>query len=173
MDGTLEQIGDHWRLRFTRRLPHPCEKVWRALTEPEHLEAWFPTTIEGERAAGAALRFSFRQGEGPPFTGEITTYEPPKALEFRWGENDTLRFELEPDGDGTILTLIDTFQQVGKAARDAAGWTVCLDVLGYHLNGEKPPWDAAARWRPVHSQYVKRFGPEASTIGPPEAMISR
>ena len=30
--------------------------------------------------------------------------------------------------------------EVGKAARDAAGWHACLDILGHHLAGEKPPW---------------------------------
>jgi len=48
-EGRLEQAGDRWQLHFTRRLPHPPEKVWRALTEPEHLKEWFPNDIEGER----------------------------------------------------------------------------------------------------------------------------
>ena len=48
MYGELEQRSDgRWRLRFTRALAHPPEKVWRAITEPEHLAQWFPTTIEG------------------------------------------------------------------------------------------------------------------------------
>ena len=37
--GTLEDLGGRWRLRFTRELAHPQEKVWRAITEPEHLQA--------------------------------------------------------------------------------------------------------------------------------------
>ena len=51
--GTLERAGDHSVLRYRRRLSHPPDKVWRALTEDEHLTAWFPTTVEGRRAAGA------------------------------------------------------------------------------------------------------------------------
>ena len=40
--GRLEQLEDgRWRLRFTRTLEHPPEKVWRAITEPEHLAHWF------------------------------------------------------------------------------------------------------------------------------------
>ncbi|MGH8944855.1 MAG: SRPBCC family protein [Acidimicrobiia bacterium] len=165
--GRLEQIDDRWQLRFTRRLPHPLEKVWRALTEPEHLAAWFPTTIEGERAAGAALRFAFHEGEAPPLDGEMLTYEPPRVLEFRW-DDDTLRFELQPDGDGTVLTLLNTFDELGRASRDAAGWHECLDLLGYHLTGEHPPWAPGQKWGEVHPDYVEQFGPEASTIGPPE-----
>ena len=165
-DGTLEHVEDRWQLRFTRRLPHPPDKVWRALTEPEHLAAWFPTEIHGERAAGAPLRFVFRSDKAPPFEGEMLTYDPPRTLEFRWGP-DVLRFDLEPDGDGTVLTLVDRLEAQGKAARDAAGWHSCLDVLEHHLRGEQPPWPADERWADVHPSYVERFGPEAATIGPP------
>jgi uncharacterized protein YndB with AHSA1/START domain len=35
--GRLESDGAGWRLRFTRSFAHPAEKVWRAITEPEHL----------------------------------------------------------------------------------------------------------------------------------------
>jgi uncharacterized protein YndB with AHSA1/START domain len=166
-DGQLEQRDGRWRLRFTRRLAHPPEKVWRALTEPEHLAAWFPTTIEGERAAGAPLRFAFPNGEAPPIDGEMLAWDPPSLLELRWGGGETLRFELRRDGDGCVLTFMDTFDEVGKAARDAAGWHACLDVLAHHLEGDAPPWTPGQRWQEVHSGYVDRFGPEAATIGPP------
>jgi uncharacterized protein YndB with AHSA1/START domain len=168
--GTLEKIDGRWQLRFTRRLPHPPEKVWRALTEAEHLAAWFPTTIDGERRAGALLHFEFRDGEGPGVDGEMITCEPPTVLEFRWSD-ETLRFELRPDGatrDRTVLTFLDTFDELGKAARDAAGWHACLDLLAHRLAGETPPWPAEQRWGEVHSTYVELFGPEAATLGPPE-----
>ncbi len=167
MEGQLAQSGAVWQLRFVRRLPHPPEKVWRALTKPEHLAAWYPTDIEGERRAGAPLRFVFRSGKGPTIDGEMITWEPPSVLEFRWGDDETLRFELRREGGGTELTFLNTFDQVGKAARDAAGWHACLDVLGYHLDGERAPWDPTERWAQVHESYVERFGPEAATIGPP------
>ncbi len=62
MDGDLEQAGDQWKLRFTRELPHPAEKVWRAVTGHGHLEAWFPQRIIGEWAVGAPLTFEARGG---------------------------------------------------------------------------------------------------------------
>jgi uncharacterized protein YndB with AHSA1/START domain len=72
MYGDLEQQADgRWQLRFTRTLAHPVEKVWRAITEPEHLEHWFPSTIEGERTAGAPLRFSFPGDSVDPIDGEM------------------------------------------------------------------------------------------------------
>ena len=103
-------------------------KVWRALTEPEHLKKWFPSDIEGERAAGAKLRFVFREGEGPTMDGEMLAFDPPSLMEMRWGD-EILRFELRPEGDGSVLEFTNIFDELGKAARDAAGWHACLDLL--------------------------------------------
>jgi uncharacterized protein YndB with AHSA1/START domain len=172
-DGQLEQEDAGWRLRFARRLPHPPEKVWRALTEPEHLSVWFPTDIDGERTTGAALRFRFRDGEGPTIDGQMLTYDPPRTLELRWGDEETLRFELQSVAGGTLLTFVNRFGQVGKAARDAAGWHACLDRLAAHLGGQKPQWSPGERWSQVHDLYVERFGPEASTIVPPASGSDR
>ncbi|MBJ7600380.1 MAG: ATPase [Candidatus Nephthysia bennettiae] len=172
-DGQLEQSDGRWCLRFVRKLAHAPETVWSALTEPEHLSAWFPTDIEGERKSGASLRFRFRGGEGPTVDGEMIAYEPPRLLELRWGDEETLRFELEPDDHGTMLTFVDSFDQLGKAARDAAGWHASLDVLALHLDGRPAPWSPAERWSQVHDSYVERFGPEASTIGPPAGAVEQ
>jgi hypothetical protein len=93
-------------------------------------------------------------------------FEPPKVMEILWG-TDTLRIELQPDGDATVLTLVDTFAELGKAARDAAGWHECLDRLVAELDGTAPPKPGAV-WKVVNPVYQERLGPEASTMGPPE-----
>ena len=176
-EGTLDRADGRWRLRFVRVLRHPPEKVWRALTQEQHLAAWFPTTIEGEMRPGAPLRFRFRGTDLPPTTGELIEYEPPRVLEFTWGfsEEDVdrperTRFELAPEGDGCRLTFSTTYDKVGKSARDAAGWHGCFDALEEHLAGEPPSADAAGRWEPLNRLYTERFGPETATIGPPESM---
>ncbi|HEX4126380.1 MAG TPA: hypothetical protein VHX67_02235 [Acidimicrobiales bacterium] len=100
--------------------------------------------------------------------GEMLAFVPPSLLELRWAD-DVLRFELEPepDGPGCVLRLQVTFPEHGKAARDAAGWHVCLERLMAHCSGTPPQWEPSARWQDVHRAYVVSFGPEASTIGPP------
>ncbi|MDQ1424459.1 MAG: hypothetical protein QOD72_1957, partial [Acidimicrobiaceae bacterium] len=98
--GTLEQKGDRWSLTFTRRLPHPPEKVWRAVTEPAHMAVWFPDEVVGERKAGAPLRFVASSGDG--FDGEMLVFDPPSVMEILWGV-DRLRIEVQPDGTGTVL----------------------------------------------------------------------
>jgi uncharacterized protein YndB with AHSA1/START domain len=165
--GTLERDGELCVLRYRRVLRQPPETVWRALTVDAHLAGWFPTTIEGERSPGAPLRFSFRGGEAPPFGGEMLVVDAPSVLELRWGD-DTLRFELAPEGPGTVLTLTVSFPEYGKAARDAAGWHVCLEQLSYVAADEEVPFTPSDHWRVVHPDYVARLGPEASVLGPPD-----
>ena len=164
--GVLERGDGEVRLRFVRWLPHPPGKVWRALTEPEHLAAWFPTTIEGELTAGSKLRFSFSGIQAPPFDGTMLAFDPPALMELIWGD-ERLRFVLTPDGAGTMLTFTASFAELGRAARDAAGWHVCLDLLGYELGDAKAPWTQDDQWHAVHTAYVARFGPEAAIVGPP------
>lgn len=167
MYGTTEHLDDgRWRLRFVRTLSHPVERVWRAITDSEHLAQWFPCTIEGERAAGATLRFVFPHAAIEPIEGQMLVYEPTSVLEFRWG-TDILRFELRDAGAGTELTLLDTLEERGKAARDAAGWHVCLDGLATYLRGNTNAREELSAWGDVHAHYVESLGPEAATIGPP------
>jgi uncharacterized protein YndB with AHSA1/START domain len=167
MIGDLEKSGSRWQLRFRRELRHPVANVWKALTEPDELRKWFPDQVSVEEwKVGARMEFKAANAGIPPFDGEVLAYEPPSVLEFRWG-TDTIRFELARHGSGSVLTLIDTIDERGKAARDGAGWHVCLDALQSALDGTTPgPMSDA--WQEIHHDYVKKFGPEASTIGPPE-----
>src|SRR6516164_4091418 len=144
--GKLESIGGRWQLRFTRELAHPQDKVWRAITEPEHLRAWFPQD----------------------FGGEVLAYQPQSLVEFRWG-TDVIRLELAGRPGGCTLTLLDTFDELGKAARDAAGWHECLDRLTDDLDAGRLSFTPGQRWSEVHPRYVEAFGPEAATLGPPAA----
>ena len=150
-------------LRFERRLAHPIEKVWRAVSEPSELAHWFPCSVEAdELRVGAALRFVFpEEVGGMTMDGEVTALEPPRLLAFTWGE-DELRFELEPHGDGgTLLRFSDVIAEQDKAARDAAGWDVCLARLDQRLAGEtaEPP-----EWRPFYEEYERLGFPTGAPI---------
>ena len=124
-------------LQYVRRLAHAPEKVWRALTEGEHLVHWFPADIVGERRPGARLELPFwpaqveRYGITDPVThGELLTWDPPRVFELTW-VTDRLRWELEPDDEGTVLTfttwLGDTSPE--SVANAGAGYHVCLAQL--------------------------------------------
>jgi uncharacterized protein YndB with AHSA1/START domain len=160
-NGILESAGARWRLRFTRRLRHSPRTVWRAIVEPQQRDVWFPQRIEGELRLGAPLKFVSPYGD---FEGEVLAFEPERLIEFSWG-TDTIRLEVSAEGDGSVLTLLDTFDEHGKAARDAAGWHTCLDALERELDAASTPKE---EWQALNARYVAEFGPDASTIGPPE-----
>jgi uncharacterized protein YndB with AHSA1/START domain len=164
VNGTLRTEDGRYVLRFERHLAHPAAKVWTALTDRAELAHWFPTDIEADLRPGGKMRFVFRDGEGPTLDGEVLEYDPPHVLAYRW-DADVFRWELRPDGTGCLLVMTQTMNELGRAARDGAGWHVCLDALEARLDGSDPP--PADRWKQVHPGYVSRFGPEAATIGPP------
>jgi uncharacterized protein YndB with AHSA1/START domain len=156
-DGELIELDDDLvGVRFERRLGHPPERVWRAITDPQELAAWFPDTIEGEFGPGAEVRFPKFERMGLPAMGKVTEFDPPRLLAYTWGQS-TLRFKLEPDGDGCRLIFMDTLPRA-DSAKNAAGWEVCLDGLETSLAGGKPAEANPDRWSELHEHYAERFG---------------
>ena len=161
MEGTLQEIEGQYVLRFERRLTHPPEKIWRAMTEASELAHWFPSEIHGAREQGATLRFVFPGDEGPQINGEMLVYDPPRTLEYSWG-GDILRFELQPREGNTLLVFTHTFTDESKAARDASGWEVCLDALESRLAGAEAEPFTPDRFNALFDEYAQRFGAKAS-----------
>ncbi|MGH3448361.1 MAG: SRPBCC domain-containing protein [Nocardioidaceae bacterium] len=76
---TLQTIEGKPGLRFERRLAHPPEKVWRAVTDPAQMKHWFPASVETELRAGASMRFSFGEDfdlDGEYADGQILELDP-------------------------------------------------------------------------------------------------
>ncbi|MGH8869139.1 MAG: SRPBCC family protein [Actinomycetes bacterium] len=154
MNATLRTVDGRHELRLERTLAHPPEKVWRALTERDHLSVWFPFDVDMQPEVGGGIRF-IDPGGGPDTTGEVTEYAPPSVLAFSWGDN-LLRFALEPDGSGSRLVFTHTQDDRAGTASFASGWHVCFDAMERVLD-EKPvemprPSDA------LHERYLAEFG---------------
>jgi uncharacterized protein YndB with AHSA1/START domain len=146
-------------LRMERRLKHPPEKVWKAMTEPERLADWFPGSVTLDLRAGGALTFEL-DGDGD--TGTITDLDPPRLIAYTWGA-DHLRWELYPDGEGTRLVLLHTFDDRAGAASYGAGWHTCIVALDLALDGRAgtdPGVDDIA----LHERLVTQFGLDAGTV---------
>jgi len=164
--GVLNRFGEQWTVRYRRELGHPPERVWSALTDPEELGRWFPTGVVGRWSVGDALDFPFPGSAFPTMHGTVLQVREPRVLEYVWGP-DTLLFTLEPGGPGTHLEFVVTLEELGKAARDGAGWHEALDLLETCLDGDEP-WPLGERWPELAPVYAAAFGPEAATVGPPE-----
>jgi uncharacterized protein YndB with AHSA1/START domain len=161
MNATLTYVNGEPTLRFERRLRHPPAKVWRAVTEPAEMKYWFPATVEVELAPGAPMRFTFPEdavADGD-WDGEVLEVDEEKVFMFRWNE-DVLRIELTPDGDGCLLVFSQTLSggHVGLlgAGRTAAGWDACLDQLLAQLDDTAAP--ERADWHTPMAHYIDKFG---------------
>lgn len=160
---SLITTGARPAVRLVRNLADPPEVVWRSITDRDQLRAWFPCDViveGGEWKDGAAITFEFPSDViDMTLSGEVLEVDPPRRLAFTWGE-ETLRFELTPHTGGTQLVLIDELP-AGFAARNAAGWEVCLD----RLEGKAPAQDA---WRGHFTSYKEQFEPVlGEQEGPP------
>lgn len=164
--GVLNRFGQQWTVRFHRELGQAPERVWAALTDRGELAVWFPTGVVGEWSVGAALEFPFHDGAFPAMHGTVLQFRAPRVLEYTWGP-DTLLYRLEPGGPGTRLDFVVALEELGTAARDGAGWHEALDLLETCLDGDER-WPLGQRWPELAPMYEAAFGPDASTIGPPE-----
>ena len=168
MNGTYVEVDDRPALVFERRLAHPVDAVWRAITEPDEIGAWFPNRVEIDARVGGRMRFRFPEGmDYPEMEGEVLAYDPPRSFHFTWGP-DELRFDIEPlENDQCLLRLTDFLSETEKAARDAAGWHVCLDTLDQHLSGVKtaaPGREPGTAWKSHYDRYVAQGLPSGAEI---------
>ncbi|MBC9724836.1 SRPBCC family protein [Streptomyces sp. TRM68367] len=122
-------------VRFSRTYHHPIGRVWQFVTDPEELAHWFPSRMEIEPRTGGVIRF----GGDPDLedsTGTVLAVDVPRHLSFDRG-GDELRFDLEAlDDRRTRFTLTNVLQSADTAARNGAGWEVCLAALDARARGE-------------------------------------
>jgi uncharacterized protein YndB with AHSA1/START domain len=163
----VRRDGDRWTLVVVRELRHPPAKVWQALTEPEQLREWAPFDADRDLGTVGPAKLSTVGAPAPHVSdSRVTRAEPPKLLEYSWGGNN-LRWELEPLGSGTRLTLWHNIDR-RFIAMGAAGWHICFDVLDRFVGGEpigRLVGGEAMKhdWRRLNDEYAAQFGVEART----------
>ncbi len=164
--GTLIDHEGRPAVRFQREYPHPVERVWAAVSEPDGLAHWFPSQVKIEPAVGGTVEFS-GDPHLPPTTGTVLRYQPPTALAFTWAD-DELHFDLTPTFEGgCTLTLTNVLSARDTSARNAAGWTVCLAELDKHLEGREtsgPHSGDTEPWQPIYDAYVESGMPHGAVI---------
>ena len=92
-----------------RDLPHPPQKVWRALTQSALLADWL---MANDFAASVGHKFSFRSTPMPQWNGvidcEVLAIEPEKRVSYTWGAlglETVVTFTLTPSAAGTHLRM--------------------------------------------------------------------
>lgn len=136
---------DHDALSVSRTISieAPVDKVWAAITEPEHIARWHATaaTLSSLEPGGTGA-WAF-EGEGA-IPIRVEAVDPPHSITYRWGPkaaphldpavSTVFTFTLENVDGGTRLTVVETgFETLADPQAGLAdnqdGWTVQLDAL--------------------------------------------
>ncbi|MFD8740178.1 SRPBCC family protein [Streptomyces sp. NPDC059618] len=153
-------------VRFGRVYAHPADRLWRFVTDPGELAAWFPSRAEIDLRPGGTIRFS-GDPNMPESTGRVLAVDPPHRLSFESG-GDELRFDLDAlDGGGTRFTLTDVLAARDAAARNGAGWEVCLAALDLAVGGgrsEGPHSAGITAWKEIYDVYVEAGFPSGAPV---------
>src|SRR5271154_4811981 len=81
--GTLTFDGDYATITFSRRIGHPPEDVWSAITDPEELKGWYMTRAAITGGSDGSIDFV----RGPSqlhLAGQILSGAPPHLFEHEW-----------------------------------------------------------------------------------------
>jgi Uncharacterized conserved protein len=110
-----EAVAETRSVIVEREIPHPPEKIWRALTQPHLIAEWL---MKNDFEAVVGHRFNLRGEWGGVLDCEVLAIEPNTTLSYTWNfKHDdaaydlksVVTFTLTPTGTGTLLRM----EQVG------------------------------------------------------------
>ena len=92
-----------------REIPHPPQKIWRALTQPHLIEEWL---MKNDFKPVAGHRFNLRREPRPDVSividCQVLAVEPNKTLTYTWtayGLESVVTWTLTPTDTGTRLRM--------------------------------------------------------------------
>ena len=127
-----------------RYIPHPPEKLWRALTQPHLMEAWL---MKNDFEPMVGHRFNLRGEWGGVLDCEVLDVEPHSTLAYTWNYTNAdpafdlksvVTFTLTPTSTGTHLRMEQSgFRPGQKQAYGGAyaGWRQFFAKLDEVLEG--------------------------------------
>ena len=139
------------------RIDAAPEIVFEVVSDPAHVQQWWPDEAHYEVVSGSAGEILFtKDGEKFPVAFQVADAVPYRLFSFRWthpqGEQARqdnsflVTFELEPADDGTLLRMTET----GFRER---GWEAAVLEEAYQDHGQG--WDYhLARLAPYVASYL-------------------
>lgn len=149
--GTIVVEEKYGTIKFERRLKHPKEMVWKAITDQKEIFRWLPDykgTFGGYKGGTIDL---LNVVSGSHVTGNILIFDLYRLFEHEWhiapnqmfpkGEPESIiRWDLKQDGESnTHLTVIHSNLTKSTALTFAPGWHAYLDRLEAILDNQLPP----------------------------------
>jgi uncharacterized protein YndB with AHSA1/START domain len=127
--------ADTRSLVVEREMPHPPEKVWRALTERDLIERWL---MKSDFAPVVGKRFTLHAPPMPNWDGaidcEVRVIEANKRLSYTWnalGLESVVDWTLTPTKGGTLVRMEQSgFRQENHYQGANYGWQNFMGNLG-------------------------------------------
>ena len=138
----MTNIATKRSLVIEREMPHPPEKVWRALTEGKLIDEWL---MKNDFQPVVGHRFQFRATPVPNWDGvikgEVLAVEPNARLAYTWasmGMESVVTWTLSPSASGTHVRM----EHAGFPSEESAsykgakyGWTSFIGKLEQVVGG--------------------------------------
>jgi uncharacterized protein YndB with AHSA1/START domain len=117
-----------------REMPHPPEKIWRALTTSALIADWL---MENDFALEVGRCFQFRARPMPGWSGvtncEVIHADPPNRLIYRWGDGS--------ESDSGLRTIV-----TWTLTPTAAGTHVRMEQSGFRPEDERGYQGMSGGW---------------------------
>lgn len=120
----------------TVSLPVPPEEAFALVTQPERLRRWLAVTARIDLRTGGDWRWTVTPGHVAG--GVVHEVDPGRRVILGWGWDQvageegalgTVTLTVEPDADGSKVTLVHEGLNAGEEASHAEGWNHFLDRL--------------------------------------------
>jgi uncharacterized protein YndB with AHSA1/START domain len=158
--GEIDVRGDTTIITFRRRIDHPIDAVWQALTnEGELLRWWGDATVDlNQRVFMVRSMNVDGDGEHPEMHAVVTEMSPPNVLQLDGDLHGRLRWQLDPEEGQTLLTFTSTLGLPDEQQTlNMAGWHFHLDALVRALDGKANDLvDLLPVWGPIHDRYLQK-----------------
>ena len=120
-----------------REMPHPPEKLWRALTQPHLISEWL---MKNDFVPDVGHRFKLRGDWGGVLDCEVLVVEPNKELAYTWNHvHDDAAFNLQ---SVVTFTLTPT----------AAGTRLRMEQAGFRPDQRQAFGGARAGWEQMFAK---------------------
>jgi uncharacterized protein YndB with AHSA1/START domain len=120
-----------------REMPHPPEKLWRALTQPHLMAEWL---MKNDFALVVGHRFNLRGEWGGVLDCEVLVVEPNKELAYTWNHaHDDPAFSLQ-----SVVTFTLTPTQAGTRLR--------MEQAGFRPDQRQAFGGANAGWQQMFAK---------------------
>ena len=145
------------RIRKQVTLSAPLSRVWRALSDSTEFGQWFGVRLEGPFRVGETIQgqVTCEGYEHMTLRAQVERMEPERVFAFRWHPHATdpdfdysnepttlVEFQIEPAGDGTLLTVTESgfdaipeHRRAEAFMRNEGGWTSQVENVKKHVDG--------------------------------------